>query len=541
MNNFFLNKHKIILLIFSIVFFVLYNYLNFSVPGIFNSPDETANYVFTGTVAKENKLSYSLPQDYGELNEFIHPRSTYVEENGGKEILPVGFLGMPMMYGLIAKIVGMNAMVFLTSVLAILGVWAFYGIIKKIFNKEVAFYSSLLLFFQPVLFYYTARSMFHNVPSVSLLLIGIWFLLVNPLKMIIEHRFNRPALPAGRFERISMMVNDILGMSVFMLGILMRPNEIVWIGLAMCIVIIAYRKEISFSRLLTWIITSLIFIGLYAWFNIQVYGNPIGAYITSRSIGVSHWYSFLFPFGVSVGMIVRSVWFYFINIQWWYTVPALFGFAFFIFNWKKGILTRAQKIYAIVCIFVSSFLFIYYGSSADTLYSMKTIGVAYTRYWLPIFILMLPFVGSVWQGIAQKKRAWLLGVIVLSGMALLSYNAAFRGVDGILAVRGQLKYVELVKKDILASTQTHAIIVSDREDKFVWPERQVIVRFFDSRVGQALGKLVFAGNPVYYLTPKLDEAHYQNTVDYLGQFGLSLEEKMFFKDHTLYNLKVHSQ
>jgi len=499
--------------------------LNFIVPGIFNSPDETANFVFSSTVAQENSLTISL-EDYGDLNEFIHPRSTFVEEGGGEKILPVGFWGMPVMYGLIGKLVSIKLIIFLTSVLAILGVWAFFGIVKRIFDKKIAFWSSVLLFFQPVLWYYTARSMFHNVPFVSLLFIGLWLLIIKPIK---KHVWS----------------NDVLGMIIFMSGVLMRPNEIIWIALCALIVVIIYRKEISFSRLLTWVCISLLFIGLYGWLNAAVYGSSAGSYVSSRSLEIRHWYSFIFPFGIDLKMILKSGWFYFVKLFWWFSIPALVGFCVFVYEWIRGRLSKEQITFGIVFILISLFLFFYYGSNQDTLFGLKTIGVAYARYWLPLFMINTIFVifGYFWllKRVLYKKIVGILGIILIGISFILSANIVYSGIDGLKSTKNNLIYAQNVQNWVLANTQESDIIVTDYEDKFFWPKRQVIVRFFDSRVGEAISKLIEGEENIYYFTHITDEVLGQSQPDeireYASKFGVDIEPINYFENHGLFLFK----
>src|SRR3989338_10631729 len=113
--------HRYILLGVSVIFFVLYNFLNFSVPGYYNSPDENANAVFIDQFAETNQLSFPLPFEYGRFAEFIHPRSAFVQ---GTDIVPVSFWGLIVVYGFLAKLVG-HWVVFATSLLTIGAAWAF--------------------------------------------------------------------------------------------------------------------------------------------------------------------------------------------------------------------------------------------------------------------------------------------------------------------------------------------------------------------------------------------------------------------------------
>ncbi|PLX27187.1 hypothetical protein C0581_03610 [Candidatus Parcubacteria bacterium] len=520
------NNHMRILLIFSVVFFFLYNCLNFSVPGIFNSPDETANSVFSTSVAHETSLTIGLKKDYENLNEFIHPRSTFVQEQNGDSILPVGFWGMPVFYGVIGKLVGVNLMIFITSLLAICGVWAFYRITKKIFSEKIAFWASLLMFFHPVLWYYTARSMFHNVPFVSLCLIGLWLLIAKPIK---KYTWS----------------NDVLGMSIFMTGVLMRPNEILWIALCAFVVLLLHRKDILFSRLLMWTCIGLLFVGLYGWLNAVLYGSSAGSYISSRSLEIEYWYSFIFPFGIDVKMILKSGWFYFIKMFWWFSIPALFGFGVFVYDWCKKRLTSAQTTFGIVSVLMSVFLFVYYGSHHDTLFSLGNIGVAYTRYWLPLFIVDIIFIvfGLFWvkEKVSHKKTVGILGIIFMGIFFVLSANIVYSGVDGLKSTKNNLIYAQNVQNWVLANTDEGAIIVTDHEDKFFWPERQVIVRFFDFRVGQAIQTLVENEELVYYFSPHFDDVQRERVDVYLERFGLAVEKVEYFDTHQLYTIFIQKE
>ena len=88
---------------------------------------------------------------------------------------PVSFLGMMLSYGTIAKIFSWKVIPYLTPLIGALGIVFYYLLIAKIFDKRNAFLSALVLFSLPVRFYYSARSMFHNVPFVSFLIIGLYF------------------------------------------------------------------------------------------------------------------------------------------------------------------------------------------------------------------------------------------------------------------------------------------------------------------------------------------------------------------------------
>ena len=72
----------------SLIFFVV-SAVQLSVPGFYNSPDETANAVFIRMVAEQGEMRYLPRDDYGALTQFVHPRSTFVK---GRDT-PVRVLG----------------------------------------------------------------------------------------------------------------------------------------------------------------------------------------------------------------------------------------------------------------------------------------------------------------------------------------------------------------------------------------------------------------------------------------------------------------
>lgn len=525
MESFF-SKQKVILLIFSVVFFVLYNFLNFTILKQFNSPDEMANFVFTEQVIDYSRLRFPLDKSqYEDLVEFIHPRSTFVEEGIGSDILPVGFWGLPLIYGLVGKIVGLVAILYITPLLTILMIWSFYGIVKKVFDEHIAFWSAILLFFQPVLWYYSARSLFPNVPFIALLLIGTWFLVNRPWRLN--------------------WFNDVVGMMLFMLGVLIRPNEIVWVALCALIVVLWYRKNIPLHRLLVWIIVGLLFIALYGIINHQLYGSSAGSYISSRSVQLPAWYSYIFPFGINILIVVKTVWFFMVKLLWWYIVPSAIGFIFWIYDWFKNKLSQEKKVYGIVFIVMSLFLIFYYGSQVDNLFALKTVGVAYTRYWLPIYIGMLPFIVYGFSKIAnlfQNKRIWnVAGFVTVAFFAVLSAQLVFGGIDGLLATKDNLIHGREIKTWVLAHTDSDVILVTDYEDKFFWPERQVMVKFFNPRIGVAIAELTKEGHEVYYFGVKLEGESEKKVLEYIAQFGLTIDSVKNFDGHELYKFEQSKQ
>lgn len=517
--------HYFFLILFSVIFFFLYNILNFTVPGQWDSPDETANAVFIQTVARGEGLRFRQPEDYGRLAEFVHPRSTFVQ---GHDILPVGFWGLPFLYGGVARIIGFSPVVFFTSILVVTAFWCFFFLLRAVFDESIALASTLISFSHPAIWYYTARSLFPNIPFISFLLVGIFFLFHRPMR--------------ERWVSSVWWIDDVIGVGLIGVALFIRPNEAIWVLPAVFFLLLALRRHIPFPRLLVWVGGALVWILVFVFMNQVVYQDTLGAYISSSSLAVPHWYSFLLPFGIDPYFIVRSLAWYAVRLWWWMSIPAFFGLLVLAWqSWRKQ--RKAWWLYSVVTVIISSILIVYYGSLADPLYAQKSIGVSYVRYWIPIFLLLVPlaifFIQWSTQSYARRIRQWVLVLFVL-GVSLANGWGVMSGIDGLLSTQKHLRHMQNVREHVLAITDPTAIIVSDYEDKFFWPERQVMVKFFHPDIVRAMRAFVDMDRPVYYFTSGGDPKHLFRARDHLQTAGLSLGEPVYTQaPHTLYSISVN--
>ena len=252
----------IILTALAVVFFFVYSYLNFTTPSlilplssaqggsawggegeeggggaIFNSPDETSAYFFSKLFAETGKLSQFESFDFAAPG-LIHPRSVLVNSAG--YLVPGGFLGMPLIYGSLAKIPlippllkgetegDFSAMIipFFTPFFAVLGVLAFYFLIRKIWGENTAFLSAVLAFFLPPFWYYSTRGMFHNVFFAVCLVFSACFFFCLP--RITQSTANGST--KGR-EKIYEYARYCGGGLFLGIALVTRTSEVVWIGI----------------------------------------------------------------------------------------------------------------------------------------------------------------------------------------------------------------------------------------------------------------------------------------------------------------------
>lgn len=479
MNKFIKNNWQILsLLILAGIFLFVYSFLSFSTLNSdlrFNSPDETANYFFANRFVKTGEMAYYEPQNLL-VDDIIRPRS--LNSINGK-VLPVSFLGMILLYGSIAKIFGVWIILFLTPFLAVAGILFFYFFIRKVFNSNIAYLSSLLLFFCPAYWYYSEKAMYHNVGFVVFLIISLFFLLNKKFKLNI--------LISGFFCGIALTF---------------RTSEIFWIAGTFILLFFYYRKQIKISKIILFVLGILIALSPVFYYNQNLYGSPLAnGYSIGQSASVDSGtkLSFLFPFGIDFKLIVKNFYNYFIVLFWFLSLPAILGATIFLKSKK----TKKQKAYFWLYVFASIWLLICYGSWSikdNISYSDITIGNSYTRYWILIYVFALPFMAIFlkklyYSGWIKQKIAFLLTIIYI----LFSVNAVFfANEESILNVRKNILTYQKTSKNILSITEKNAIIITEYGDKIFFPKRKVISSKHNDYSVFAKISCLSDQTPVYY-------------------------------------------
>jgi len=158
----------------------------------FNSPDETLNFFFTQRFAAGGELYYQEPLE-GIGNSLIRPRSVNVV---GDKVLPGSFMGMYFVYGRLGKLagtVGLDAadvLFYINALVAVMGILFFYLLLSLIFGKNIALISGLLAYVLPGWLYFASRSFYHNILFVSLLIIGLYWL-VRALTQVRQEKLGK--------------------------------------------------------------------------------------------------------------------------------------------------------------------------------------------------------------------------------------------------------------------------------------------------------------------------------------------------------------
>jgi len=538
------NQPIFVLAIVGIACFFVYSFLAFSAPKeIFNSPDETANYVFSCNYSN-GSMGIAEPDNL-KVNGVIIPRSATSNANG--DIVPGYFLGMPIILGVIADLFGCYIIPFIIPIVsAITPIFLYLGL-RKIFEKEVAMLSALLLFFHPIFIYYSAKSLMPNVLFVDLLIISLALLLNIKYKKGIKNYFKPNILKTYALAGL------LLG-----LALTIRPSEIYWVAMIYLALLLFQIKKANWLGIGIGIIFVVVAFLPTLFLNKELYGGYFQLGYNTRLLGIDlneqvasgniftilqsfFSVSAIFPFGIKM---VQSITI-FINYFWrflaWFNIFLIPGIAaFFIYFYKDKKNYSKKFVYLLITLAVSAYLIIYYG--AYIFYdhfdaSRLTIGTSYLRYWLPIFVLLLPFMSyslfAVWKVFEKiriniKVSSTILFILVLS---LFTFNLVFVKTDeSLFAVKRNLEKYNQTRNIILEKTEDNAIIITDRSDKIFFPKRKVIVFLENYTIFPFVSSLLDS-RPIYYysmLAPKDMEFINRTKINQNLKFELNTQTENFY-------------
>jgi len=599
------NWHYISLVVLSFLFFLATSSFNFFTQSYnidhptyqdrktdfvkWTSPDETGNYIFaklygqTGNISVEE--SYNLY-----TKDVMRPRSFRSDEGVLK---PVSFLGIIIIYGKIVSFFGYKILPFLTPFFASIALIVFYFFVKLFFTRTNALISVFLLASFPPFFYYTARSMFHNVLFSCLFLFSIYFLM-----LMLRARKKKRALFDFSFKGQNWQGMFFASLSGLFLGlaVITRSSELIWLLPVYLIFFTFNCRKISALKVLMFFV--FIFLGilpalfhnqiLYGSFFFGGYNEMNESIIRIVQAGTNFLKNFIiggqenggefvkivgaqiFHFGIHPERSVRMFMEYFVKMFPWLFIMSSLGLIIYFINFRK---IKSKIVLYLLSLSVLSFILVlYYGSwefhdNPDP--KQFTIGNSYTRYWLPMYIALIPFasffliklswaLGALFKipkkinlvdrifydrMISRKFFANSLRVVSVVVISFFSLSFVLYGsTEGL--VQTAMRQIESKNEwqKVQELTESNSTIITVYHDKLMFPERKVIVgNFSDKNMVQVYSNLVnFL--PVYYYNFTLPS----KDLDYLNEkrlkeVGLGIEElERVTSDFTLYKLFVNS-
>ncbi len=527
-----------------------------------SSPDENANYFFSEEFARTGRLAFFDPAaPYG--NNILMPRS--VRDDFGW-LKPVSFLGLLLIYGGIAFCLGTAVIPFLTPLFAALGIILFYFLTRRLFGRRVALISACLLAVFPVYIYYSVRSMFHNVLFVVLLLAASYLaVLAVGKKQAREKRkfLSLPFSPCFSWEFAAAFAAGLLAG----LAVITRTSELLWLVPAGFVIWLFYARRFGLMKLILFLAGLFLALLPVIYYNQALYGsifhggyNEMNRSLDSISQSGGDLVTRVFSggvnqFGVYLAVIAKNV-FYFgfhpgqsLNLFGNYVVkmfpylffPALLGFVLLLGQnsrrWQKK-----HLVYVLAGLILTAILLFYYGSwrfndNPDP--SRFTIGNSYTRYWLPIYLFLLPLATLAivkvsrfifWSKVKthDRLRQWaasaLQAALVLTFAALSLVFVLYGSEEGLASLYDSTLAERASARQVLSLTEPAAVIITTYYDKLLFPYRRIIMGRLPNEEIEQAAKNLTRRYPVYYYNFYLDPAavNYLN-IGKLSAYGLKLE------------------
>ncbi len=497
-------KIKKIFIILGILFFLAYSWFSFSIlqggAVKFNSPYDTASYFFTKQFIHEKKFAY--PEPYLALsNNLAHPRSMS-EYNGF--VVPTIFLGFLILLGIIGFVVGPYGILFVVPLVSAAAPYFFYQVLKRLFSNRVALLSALLLFIHPAFWYYASRSMLPNALLIDLLIIGAYFFILG-------------------IEKKKWYFTSAAGLA---LGgaLAIRPNDFIWIVPLCGIAWWALRAHLTKTYHALFFASTAFILMIYGFFNYQTFGSAfafgykiqsfstaLGALPSLQGDIIQKILSLFFPFGFHPRLILHTFWNYAVLLQWWFVITGIIGF-FVSLPLLKGALKKNIKpsffYYTLIFSITSIWLLCSYGSFdfVENVTGQVTLGNSYVRYWLPIFVLSLPYISlliiKVLSFLFQKlKNNVLIGVLAVGIFLLFSFFSVrlvyWQTNESLMPIVGHIRDYQQKSAIIQSLVPPYAVIFSRASDKIFFPERKSGASFSGFREVSSLTPLLHAV-PVYY-------------------------------------------
>lgn len=537
----FRHRAKVLGTIGALALFFAYAALMFISPDLWSSPDEAA-------VAYMAQNGLTTPAPFAsDLGGLVSPRSLKVL-NG--MYVPSGWIGLPFaLRQLVVLGVPFSASILLVPALAVAAIACWKGIVARVCGRaDVGWIAAFLLALHPGWWHYTLRGLHPNVPFVSLLLCGVWCWMKS-------RETRRPWILAG------------VGGILFGTAIFVRANEVVWLAPLLLGVLIAVwirasrpvRASLK-APIASAIVGFLLPLILMGFVHEHIYSSPFasgynrasdpipGLAVDTSVASDTSWTArvpdILFPFGVHEMNTLRNAWNFHVAFLWPWTLLFLFGVGWlFLEKDQQG--RHLKPIFWIGAV-VALYLLVEYGSwqfhdNPDP--HAVTIGTSYLRYWLPVSVWMTLFAGyglvHALRVVSARWRAAVLGFGAL-GLLLTSVNMVVLSYpEGLLNMLPIARVNSERKSQVGSLTTERDIIIVDRADKYLFPERSVIVplrseqtyasmRLAYDAVHKRGGRLLYFG-----LTLPMEDVEHLNTVR-LAPHGLEIQTHASVDRHTLY-------
>lgn len=427
------------------------------------SPDERANNFFAQTVAQQGQLHASEPYN-GIAFDRVHPRA--VESHGGILSHSV-FWGMSLVYGTLARVLGIEMVALVTPVLMLMLSVAVVVVARKHVSTETAWLLGAFLLLIPGVLYFSFRA-WHNNVAFTALMAGVLLLLVQ--------------LATQSFSKFSRTVLILISAGLFGLGILIRPIEFVWM-VPLLVYGYVYYKEMRVP-LVSLLGAGAAMSGYYLLTTWFLQHPSIDVHLVSNVLPSAN----NLPFNEQGSALISHIFSYFGKLQW---VHALLGFSGlgivlyyrYVRKVTHEVITNYVRL-CTVCVYGMGAQWLAYGIFMfnDTGLSAVTISNSYVRYWLLGSVLLLPLIAIALETIKDKYERFSLAIfsVLFVVTAYTSITTVYQGADGVSAMIERHARYDASAMVVLEKIPVDAVVVTRTLDKVIFPARKVMSERWDS-------------------------------------------------------------
>ncbi len=506
---------------------VLFVGLSFVIPSlkanVFDSPDETSNFIFTQSLAKTGKLWYE--KDYLHLDEenLLHPRGVITHND---RAVPYSFLGLPVIYGGVYKVLGDN-LYYIALGFAAVSAWALYRSTAILFKAKAWEAWVVCCAFTPLI-YYLNRPYMNVTPLLVTFFVGIWLF--------------------ARYYEKSHRLDLILASGAAALVIFFRYEYVLFVTplvlWALYIKHSTFAKRAYFTDVGIYCLAVLLFFALpTALLNQSIYGDwktygpglftetffpertasdgnmIVGVLRSARGVLLPS-YPFN-PLEVMQNVPRLTLW-----LTPMFTLVAAAG-VWLLLTSKRNLSPKLIPL-ALIAVYV----LVYRGSgntwAAD--WQQPTFEAAIVRYWLPVYVLLF-FLGVY----AMTRLSSQVKLVLIVGLLVTGPASIYHFADGSLDAGRQtlITYDEAARQQ-LTLTESNALIYASLSDKWITTYRDVATwwngsEFYDpTTVASSIARVAETGRPVYVFREKevdVDElnvalARYELQASWVGQSRL---------------------
>jgi hypothetical protein len=464
----------------------------------FNSPDENANHVTASLMADFTRPGISEPLNL--LAEgIVVPRSMVAL---GPEIVHGSFPGLP----LLASVFGMVSESFIplaTIALVVVSVALMYIAMRRHYGDRVALIAASLYALHPAMWYYAARPMMHNAGFVALLVIGIaTFILSKKWWHILLAGVALGAALCFRSYAIVWLAAPALAFFVYQIA--KKRYQIIF---ALIGLIIGLMPLLAYNQLLFGGPLETGYTAAYDFKSTLAVESPVIQVDKDSSV-----LSTFLPFGFHERVLLRNAWYYGFLLYPWAQGLIIAGLIAALLTFKK--LQNGERWLLAFAVYAWCVLILIYGSwvihdNPDP--SAITLANSYARYWLPAMVASTPFAALILERILKNKVAVALTILAYTG---LSGTLVFSGEDGLITMRQNLKMTEIIREQIIGATDEDAVIITEYADKYLFPQRSVLVPLRSPQTYAAV-PILMSEAPLYYFgitLPPADEAHLNDVI-----------------------------